>query len=180
MAEESLVAEVPGPLPTGTALDAFLEALHVAIRLEEEGLQFYTLNAHRVRNPRGRAAFNILITEERSHLGKLRTQLQTLLESLRGTPDAERGDRLPDRELTQNPIFSRGRALSERDADEREVLRQAIAIEWDAYNFFRERGAGAGDPWSKLIYDDLALDERRHYELLVEAYETLVRGRRQR
>ena len=170
--------ELPTDLPTGSGLDALLEALHVAVRLEEEGLQFYTLNAHRVRNPRGRAAFHILIRDEQRHLQKLRTQLDALLEGLRGTPDQERGERAPDREATSNPIFSRGRPLSDCDADERQVLREGIAIEWDAFNFYRERGEAARDPWSKLIYGDLALDERRHYETLVEAYETLLRSRR--
>ena len=37
----------------------------------------------------------------------------------------------------------------------------------------------ASDPWSKLVYDDLALDEKQHYESLVEVYETMLHGRRE-
>ena len=163
-------------IPRGTDLDAFLEALHVAIRLEEEGLLFYSLNAQRMRNPRGRAAFHIFLREERDHLLRLQSQLAAIHDALRGTPDEGRVGSLPVREVTLNPIFSRGRTLTDRDADEREVLRQGISIQWDTYNFFRERSEAATDPWCRLLYGDFALDERRQYEVLVEAYETIVRA----
>ena len=142
--------------------------------MEGEGIQFYTLNANRVRNPRGRAAFHVLLRDERVHLGKLQAQLAALQAALKGTPDEVTAERPGERELTPNPVFSRGRELASRDADDREVMRQAIAIEWEAYHFFRARGEAASDPWAKLIYDDLALDEKRHYETLVEAYEAMI------
>jgi rubrerythrin len=171
--DERALAEIP----RGSALDAFLEALHVAIRLEEEGIQFFTLNAHRVRNPRGRAAFHVLLRDQRILLGKLKAQLDGVQQALRGTPDEERAGGAPERELTPNPVFSRGRELAERDVDEREVVRQGIAIEWETYGFYLERGQTATDPWAKLIYDDLALEERRRYESLVGVYECLVGAR---
>ena len=165
-------------IPTGTDVDAFLEGLHIAIRLEEEGILFYTLNANRMRNPRGRAAFHLLLRDERAHAGRLKTQLDALKQALAGTPDEPRGGVVPVRTLTLNPIFSRGRTLIDRDADEREVFRLAIAVEWDAFNFFRERSESATDPWSRVIFGDLALEEKQHYDTMVDAYETIIGRKR--
>src|SRR5262249_11679954 len=126
---------------------------------------------------RGRAALHILQRQARECLEQLRAQLAALQAAARGTPDEGRFEPGPARETTVNPVLSRGRALLDRDADEKEVIREGLAVGWEAHTFYLERSEAAPDPASRAVYAGLAREEKGRHARWVAAYETMI-GRR--
>ena len=167
---ERLLAEVE----KGGDLGSLLAAIHVVLRLGEEGLQFFTLSAGRMRNPRGRAIFHILARDERAQLAVLRERIESLRARLGDTAAGVALGLVPERQGTENPIFSHGRELTDRNAAEIEVLKLAVAVKWDAHEFLLGRAASARDAGAQLVYLELAGDELLRYEHLVQAYEAVL------
>jgi rubrerythrin len=147
-----------------------LEAVEVAITMEEEGIRFYTLAAERVADPAMKELFSFLRQKEHDHVAYFR--------GVYGDLAAQEGDRdaelwLLDKELSEyfratveSAVFPTRGAAEQAIAglhDVRDILRLGLRVEKDSIHFYRELLAHAPWPGAKELLEKVIAEERRHF-----------------
>jgi rubrerythrin len=153
-----------------------LEALHQAIRLEQDGYKFYMGAAERTADSRGREMFLSLADDEELHLRIVQDQYEALSsdkgwvtfpEAMACKPmDLDKPLFPPEREALEKAI---GPGASDTDA-----LLFAMQIENKSYELYRKAATETTDSIGKEMYQYLATQERTHFEILMLNYEHLV------
>jgi|YNPNPStandDraft_1061719.scaffolds.fasta_scaffold01828_5 rubrerythrin len=152
-----------------------LTALSQALKLEQEGLAFYTKAAEETLDPRGKAMFLSLADDEKMHAAMIQRQLHAiegqgsyvLLPDL-SVPDIDLEAKLfpPERKAVEQKV---GLNPTEIDA-----LHLALDNEIKSYNLYREAAKTVTDPAGQQMYRWLASAEMTHFNLLMSNYEALV------
>jgi rubrerythrin len=153
-----------------------LQALRQAIRLEQDGYDFYTEAAERTTDPRGKEMFVSLADDEKLHLRIVQDQYEALKggkgwvsfsETMAfGFIDLDKPLFPPEKEALEKAI---GPEASDTDA-----LLFALQIENESYELYRKSAAETTDPAGKAMYQLLASQERTHFDILMLNYEHLV------
>jgi len=140
------------------------QLLKTAIKGEEDGYKFYNLLAEKTENVDAKRKLENLRDDEVGHKN-------TLLEIYKNLVGGEVGE-LPDKGLTAlAEVFRKGH-LDELKS-EREFINLAIEAELAATNFYQEQSKKTEDPKFKAVFERLADEEHRHYELLMAEREAL-------
>lgn len=140
------------------------QVLRVAIKGEEDGFRFYNLLSEKATNKEARAKLLRLRDDEGRHK-------KTLLEMFKKYVGGEVGQ-LPDKGLTAlAEVFKKGQ-LEERKT-EMEFITLAIEAELAATDYYQKQKELVDDPFFSNIFDQLAEEEHRHYELLMAEKEAL-------
>lgn len=152
-----------------------LEAVEVALMMEEEGIQFYALAAKKAGDPEMKKLFATLREKEHQHIDTFR-RLYSDLAAREGDPDAELW--LLDTEVSSyfrayvdTTVFpTKGSAETAIAAlpGVTEILRFALRLEKDSILFYHELLASAPWPEAKALIEKVIAEERRHVVFIHE------------
>ena len=150
-----------------------LQALRQAMRLEEDGYEFYTEAAERTADPRGREMFLSLADDEELHLRTVQDQYEALSS---GKGWLSFSDEEMDIELVGlgEPLFPPEKEAVSPEASDIDALLFALQIENESYEFYGKAAAETADPAGKAMYQYLADQERTHFDILMLNYEHLT------
>ncbi|MFN8061369.1 MAG: transcriptional repressor [Vicinamibacterales bacterium] len=164
---------------TPTELLFARDALRIAIATERSGREFYAKAAKITKDPRGRAVFLKLATDEEGHLAKLEARYQQLLAQ---DPELESRPTFLFFKGAAHGLFSSAADELSRGAGDRAALLIGIRCERGSHQFFKRYGERFEDSEGKRIFLEFADEEREHLELLLREYRALVRrqGKRAR
>ena len=153
-----------------------LQALRQAIRLEQDGYEFYTEAAERMADPRGREMFLSLADDEKLHLRIVRDQYEALSAGKGWVSFSEVLDLKPVD--LDKPLFPPGGEAVEKaiapDASDADALLFALQKENESYELYRQAATETADPAGKEMYQRLASYEHIHFDILMLNYEHLV------
>jgi Fur family ferric uptake transcriptional regulator len=160
------------PMIDGTTAERVFarDALRIAIATERSGLDFYTRASKLTTDSRGRAVFERLAEEEKSHLGTLEKRYVQLLaedEQLESRP------RFLFFKGAANGIFAEGTEKLGTGVDDEQALLIGIKCERGSHQFFKRYGERFEDSEGKRIFLEFADEERVHLELLIREYRAL-------
>jgi len=148
------------------------EAIRVALKTEQEGLEMYQKAREKTTNSDGKKMFLALVEDEKSHVRMIKRiaeglgMSEALQEALDGTP----------RERIKT-IFSKARDELPREVatstDDVEALRLALDFEKRGYEFYGRVAKDACSESEKALFESLALEENEHYAILQQTLEYL-------
>ncbi len=149
------------------------EILTQAMQLEQTGRDFY-LQAAQIPGDEGTAAmFTQLAADELAHYGFLERQLAAVQcgEDVCAIPELAQVDPLD----MKDPVFPKGvtalEALGETFSIE-EALVFAMGAEDKSYKLYRRNAEAVEEPEAKHLFGQLAAVELKHFEALVQRYES--------
>ncbi|AGB50419.1 hypothetical protein Metho_2258 [Methanomethylovorans hollandica DSM 15978] len=148
-------------------LDTLEEAIDVAIKLEEDGREYYLEKSGSMPNPAAREMYAFLAGEEKKHADMLR-------KFKNGDTSAAHVEHLfPDftPSLTQE--------FSDKKLEEIGILLAALRFEYKSEYFYMELGKRATEPEQKEFFDRIAAAERGHYRLIDEMLQAATEFRMQ-
>ncbi|MEW6411550.1 MAG: ferritin family protein [Candidatus Zixiibacteriota bacterium] len=140
------------------------QVLKVAIKGEEDGFYFYNLLYEKAVNQDARRKLETLRDDEARHKA-------TLIEMYQKYIGGEVGQ-LPAKGLTAlAEVFRKGHL--EQRKTEMDFINLAIEAELAATKYYQEQKNVVGDPFFSAVFDQLAEEEHRHYELLMAEKDAL-------
>ena len=157
-----------------------LEAVEVALMMEEEGVRFYDLAEKKTGNPEMKKLFSLLREKEHQHIDAFR-RLYGDLVARESNSDAELW--LLDREVSSyfrayvdSTVFpTKGTAETAIAGlhGVNDILRFALRLEKDSILFFHELLAGAPWPEARALIEKVIAEERRHVVFVHEKLASL-------
>ncbi len=149
-----------------------LQALRQAIRLEQDGYNFYTEAAERTADSRGREMFLSLADDEKLHLRIVQDQYQALSTGQGWVSFSEALELKPVD--VDNPLFPPEAEVIDPKASDTDALLFGLQIENESYELYTKAASETADPAGKAMYQRLASQERTHFDILMLNYEHLV------
>lgn len=149
-----------------------LQALHQAMRLEEDGYEFYTEAAERTADPRGQEMFLSLADDEKLHLRIVQDQYEALSGGKGWGAFSEALEFKPVD--VDKPLFPPEAEVIDPQASDTDALLFGLQIENQSYELYRKAASETADPTGKDMYQLLASQERTHFDILMLNYEHLV------
>ncbi len=148
-----------------------LNAIEIAIRIEEKGIEFYTEAAEKVEDRTAQKMFRNLARDEMNHLRLFQTVRQSLLEKGEW-PVIEN---LPVREIPEIFPSSGEKGKVEVPPQQQEILRRGMEIEEASIRFYEEQLSKAVSEEARRVYEFLVNQEKGHLSLLRAEYDYLNR-----
>lgn len=159
---------------------SILEAVEVAMTMEEEGIRFYALAEQKTGDPEMKKLFAFLREKEHQHIETFR-RLYSDLAAREGTPDAELW--LLDTEVSSYfrayvdsavfPTKGAAEAAIARLHGITDILDLALRIEKESILFYYELLAHAPWPEARELLGKVIAEERRHVLLIRERLRSL-------
>jgi rubrerythrin len=144
-----------------------MNTVEMAIKMEQEAIDFYTQCAARTKNPIGKRMFLSIAEDEKYHVA-CATSVQkgmafnpagsTPLEDMKKIFDEHKEDMLKQVAST---------------ADELEAFRVAMKMEEEAIAFYKSAANMAANPQEKTFFDCLIKDEEEHFAIFQNTYSFL-------
>lgn len=160
---------------------SLLEAVEVAVGIEEEGIRFYTLAAEKVEDPEMKKLFGILKEKEHDHIKTFRNLYADLAEK-KGDPDAELY--LFDPEIAANfrgyvetavfPVAGAARSVLRECESSEDILRLAMQAEKDSIFYYHELLHHAPWPEAEEMVKEVIAEEHRHFAILRRELEKIT------
>ena len=145
-----------------------LEVVKNAIRVENDGYQFYRLAEEKTKDPKGKEVFAALAKEETNHM----QILKSLYESIKGKEEFKFDDVKDMKHIlettSESPIFSKEfkQRLSQAHF-EMTALSIGILLEKDSIGFYKKSAQEIEDKDVKMLFNYLADWEGEHLRALV-------------
>lgn len=147
-----------------------LKVLNESLEMEKKGHDFYKEGAARIKNSLGRRMLTRLAEDELLHIKRIREIYESITS---GTMENVKLTEPPDEDF--DVIFSRMRKqmkeavedLTEVGVDDEEIINVALELESHAKFYYSEAAEKAENATVKKFYEMLAVEENRHYDLLV-------------
>jgi len=159
---------------------SILEAVEVALLMEEEGIRFYALAEQKAGVPEMKKLFSLLREKEHQHIETFR-RLYSDLAALEGGPDAELW--LLDTEVSSyfratvdSTVFPTKGSAETAIAGlhgVNDILRFALRLEKESILFYHELLASAPWPEAKALIERVIVEERRHVVFIHEKLASL-------
>ncbi|TAN43351.1 MAG: DUF2202 domain-containing protein [Nitrospirae bacterium] len=141
-----------------------MNAIEMALKMEQEAIEFYKQCAEKTTNPVGKKMFLSIVEDEMYHAAcALQVQKGQTFSPARTTP-AEDMKKLFDQNkdaLLQQVVAT---------ADELEALKVGMKMEEDAINFYKKVAGEAANAQEKAFFDCLIADEEEHYKIFKNTY----------
>ena len=149
------------------------DVLAQALKLEADGQEFYNKMADRVEDADGRAMFEQLAADEVDHYNYIKRQADALQEGEGWTtiPEMDLVTSLDAVSLVFPPDEKIPEALGE-NPDEEQALLFGLGIESESFTLYHNSAEQAKDPDAKKLFMQLAGAEHRHFEILMQRYES--------
>lgn len=142
------------------------DALGVAVRMEQEGIEFYTTAGRECRDPLGKRMFLSLVKDEERHLEIFREMAAQ--KGVRPGRADEMDESSPAKRV--RPIFKGAakklkKALKAGDGD-LQAIDVALGMEEKAYFYYTEAAKATGDAGERNILLKIAEEENEHFRIL--------------
>jgi len=143
------------------------EVLKQCLLQEKEGLDLYREAARRAERERTRKAFETLIEEESQHIA-------SLFRHYRGEELGSAEAFLAQPTQIASPLVLRLEEALDPQLPDRKALELAMELEQENRTAYLRRAAESDDPEVKAVYEKLARDEERHYQIVESEYAHLM------
>jgi rubrerythrin len=145
-----------------------LEIVKKAIRVENDGYQFYRLAEEKTQDAKGKEVFASLAKDETNHM----QILKSLYQSIKGEGEFKFDEVKEMKHIldttSESPIFSREfKQRLDRSAFEMTALSIGILLEKNSIDFYKHSAEGAAENDVKMLFRYLADWEGEHLRALV-------------
>lgn len=144
----------------------------VAIRMETDGIKFYSDLAGRTLHPMGKAMFRSFVEDEKSHVRRLRS----LLSARREENQAKKKDTVSPNERLVTIFRKMGEELKKKvdvNTNDIEAVRLAMGLEEKGIEFYEQAAREASNRKDRETYLFLAGEEKAHFSILKNTLEFL-------
>lgn len=150
-----------------------IDVLAQALKLETDGQEFYEKMAKLVDDTDGKAMFKQLATDETDHYAYIKRQYEALQGGNGWTA-------IPEMALAESVdavslVFPVGRNIPDslaNNPNEEDALLFGLKIENESFALYQNSAKQAVDPDAKQLFTQLAGAEQRHFEVLMQRYES--------
>jgi rubrerythrin len=143
------------------------EILKQCLLHEKEGLDFYREAATRVVRERARKALETLIAEEQGHI-------ESLFSRYSGEEIGDVHSFLASPPHIESSLIRALEKGLDPELASRKVMELAMRLEEENRDSYRSLAAACNDPEIKAVYEKLARDEDRHYQIVESEYARLM------
>ena len=144
-----------------------MNVIEMAIKLEQEAVDFYTKCAEKTNNPVGKKMFLSIAEDEKHHI----SCAIHVKQKKEFTPAETRPMQDMKKIFEQNKDFMLERISS--TTDELQALEMAMKMEEDAIKFYNNAAAQTPDPAEKAFFACLIQDEEEHFAIFQNTYSFL-------
>lgn len=162
---------------------SILEAVEIAVGIEEEGIRFYTLAAEKVDEPGIQQLFETLKEKEYDHIKTFRA-LYTEMSEKKGDTDAALY--LLDPGIAETfhgyvetavfPIAGAARSVLRSCEGAEDILRLGMQAEKDSILFYHELLRHAPWPEAEELLKEIIAEEHRHFAILRRELQKVIAG----
>jgi rubrerythrin len=151
-----------------------LEALKIAIDMENDGKECYQRESQQSGNEVGRKLLQSLALEEETHRQKF-VELYQAMKKKKGWPEI---DFRPEKGKKLRELFTQTCKITGVDikpaTTELDAINLAIEKEKKSYDFYNQQSQNATYDGEREFYKDLAGEERAHELILMDYYEYIT------
>lgn len=150
-----------------------LNVISLALRQENDGLNFFLEAAERAKNPLGKAMFLSFVEDEKEHIRKIKMMIAGIIEPDIDLEELEHGG--PRRRLKTVFYEMRGNITKEipTDVSDMDAIKIAMNIERKVYKLYENASRETLNVREKELYRFLAKEEIIHFQILKNAYSYL-------
>lgn len=149
--------------------DQLLEIVKKAIRVENDGYQFYRVAEEKTQDPKGKEVFASLARDETNHMQILKGLYQSIKEKGEYKFDEIKDMKHILETTSESPIFSKEfKQRLEQSQFEMTVLSVGILLEKNAIEFYKESAQKSDDKEVRMLFNYLADWEGEHLRALVQ------------
>jgi len=153
-----------------------IDVLAQALKLEIDGQEFYNKMAELLDDADSKALFKQLAADEIDHYNYIKRQYEALL-------GGKGWAAIPEMDLVASVdavslVFPVGENIPQSLVDnptEEDALLFGLKIENDSFSLYQNSAKQATDPEAKKMLTQLAAAEQRHFEVLMQRYESRYR-----
>ena len=153
------------------------EALKIAVNIEEEGLEFYSTLMKNTRDSKVKEVFSKLASDEKDHLARFQKaylELTSPTSSVQGCEDYTVDLYL--KYLVDTGVFTKkgeAKRLATEIKTDVDALKIGIQAEKDSILYYNEAAHNTKYPAGKMVFEQLANEEKKHLKLLAEQLKVL-------
>jgi|SRR3972149_235661 len=153
------------------------EALKIAINIEEEGLEFYSILMKNAKDEKVKEIFSQLASAEKKHLAlfqKAYAEITSPASTMQGCEDYTVDLYL--KYLVDTGIFTQkgeAKRIALEIKTDIDALRIGIQAEKDSILYYTEAAKNTKYPAGKMALEQLANEEKKHLKLLAEQLKAL-------
>ena len=147
-----------------------LDVLNESLEMEKKGHKFYKEGAEKIKNSLGRKMLNRLAEDELIHIRRIKE----IYESLESDSMSQlKIEEIPVEqfdvifERMKNQLDEAVGEFSQVGVDDEEIINVALELESHARFYYQEAAKKTQDKKIKKFYEMLAIEEKNHYDLLV-------------
>lgn len=144
-----------------------MNALELAMKMEQDGETFYLDLAEKASNPGFKEIFNQLAQDERKHFQVFQTMQQQQGE-FTDTPILKQAGNIFKQMIAEDK-------LDDLDTTQLVLYQKAMELERKSQTFYLEKAAETTDGHQKNVFQKIAAEEQKHYFLLHNIYELVLR-----
>jgi rubrerythrin len=156
-----------------TEQDKTLQALQMAIQMENDGQKYYLLMSQRSSHSIGKKLMATLAAEEEQH----RHRFEEIYDALRNKKAWPVTGIFVNQEHTLKNIFNQAAEAAVNDATqldtELDAVKTALEMENKSYDLYKKQEASATYPAERDFYQNIASEEWQHHLVLLDYYEYL-------
>ncbi len=145
-----------------------MKAVEIAMKMEEDAVKFYSEAAGKTSHSFGRKMFESFALDEKRHLEMLKGILKGLNIEIR---EGEPGEAVKSIFETLKPEMME---RIEATTDEINALKMALDMEKEGFEYYKKVTAGTSDAKEKALFQRLAGEEEKHYNILQNTYAFLA------
>lgn len=156
------------------------EALKIAINIEEEGLEFYSILMQNTRDTRAREIFSKLASDEKEHLARFQKaylEITSLTSTVPGFEDYTVDLYL--KYLVDTGVFTQkgeARRLAAEIKTDIDALKIGIQAEKDSILYYTEAAKNTKYEAGRKTFEQLVSEEKKHLKLLAEHMKELKKS----
>jgi rubrerythrin len=148
--------------------EQLLEVVKNAIRVENDGYQFYRLAEEKTEDPKGKEVFASLARDETNHTETLKSLYKSIKEKGKYKFDEVKDMKHVLDTTSESPIFSKEfKQRLNKGGLEMTALSIGILLEKNAIDFYKKSAQEAEEEDVKMLFNHLADWEGEHLRLLV-------------
>jgi rubrerythrin len=149
--------------------DQLLKVVKNAIRVENDGYQFYRLAEEKTKDSKGKEVFSSLAKDETNHMQILKSLYQNIKEKGEYKFDEHQDMKHILETTSESPIFSKEFKERVQQAQfEMTALSIGILLEKNSIEFYKKAAKESEDKEVKMLFDYLADWEGEHLRALVQ------------
>jgi rubrerythrin len=141
-----------------------MKAVEIAMKMEEDAINFYSEAAEKTTHSFGKKMFQSFALDEKRHLEMLKGIFKGLnIEIMEGEP----GEAVKSIfETLKSEMMERIEATT----DEINALKLALDMEKKGFEYYKKVTAETSDEKEKALFQRLAVEEEKHYNILQNTY----------